>query len=211
MLLEEATLEMTAGAFSNTSEADKKLHVLFYTDALPDAVQSNASGRAIFREAEFVMIMVPGDKNSIVRRPVQERDKQRFPEKYAAFQSGREQEVVYGTPLRMVGWLTKAQIKEFEYLGCHTLEQLASMPDSTAQKFLGLQGWKQRAKDAIQASKEAAPLLALRTEVEKKDNELEVLRRQLAEQAAQLAQLQNAVMNSALNQTAPEVTRATRK
>lgn len=200
MALAEATYEMTATAYQKEKEADAALYVHFYSDVLPDAAKSADEGRAIYRETDFVMIMVPGDKYSIIKRPVQPRDLQRFQERYRAFKAGQSQEAVSGTPLHTVTWLTKAQVKELEYLNCYTLENLAGMPDSTTQKFMAIQGLKQRAKDAIQAAKDSAPMLTLRTEIEKKDAELEVLRKNQAEMAAQLAQLQNALMNQAMNQ-----------
>src|ERR1044072_5630 len=200
MALQEATYEMTSTAFQKEKEADKALYVHFYMDVIPDSKASDEEGRAIYREAEFVMIMVPGDKYSIIRRPIQPRDVQRFSERYEAFKRGQTQESASGTPLYTVTWLTKAQVKELEFLGCHTLEQLAGMPDSMTQKFMAGQGLKQRAKDAIAASKEAAPLLALRTEIEKKDAELAGLKKAQADMAAQLRTLQNAVMNQAMNQ-----------
>lgn len=210
-MLPEATFEMTATAFQKEKEADKALYVHFYSDAIPDADRSNTEGRAIYREVDFVMIMVPGDKYSIVRRPVQQKDKERFADRYMAYKSGRSQETSAGTPLHTVSWLTKSQVKELEFLGCHTLENLAGMPDSATQKFMAIHSLKQRAKDAIQSAKDAAPLLTIRSEIEKKDNELEVLRRTLAEQAAQIQQMQNVLMNNALSQQPQVEVRATRK
>lgn len=211
MALQEASFEMTGAAFAKEKEADKALYVHFYSDALPDAEASDKEGRAIYREADFVMIMVPGDKFSIIRRPCQLKDKQRFSDRYAAYRAGRAQEAASGTPLHTVSWLTKSQVKELEFLGCHTLENLAGMPDSTVQKFMAVQALKQRAKDAIQAAKEAAPLLGLRTEIEKKDAELETLRKAQQDMSIQIQQLQNAIMNSAMNQVQAGPERAARK
>lgn len=210
-MLQEASFEMTAAAYQKEREADKALYVHFYSDAIPDAVASDREGRAIYREVDFVMIMVPGDKYSIVRRPIQPRDRERFADRYAAYKAGRSQEAASGTPLHAVTWLTKSQVKELEYLGCHTLENLAGMPDSTTQKFMAIQGLKQRAKDAIQAAKDSAPMLTLRTEIEKKDSELETMRRSVSELTAQVTQLQNAIMGSALNQAQVPENRAARK
>lgn len=213
-MLQEASYDMTAVAFTHNkeAEADKALYVLFYVDAVPNTQKSDDAGRLICEQKDFVMIMVPGDKHSIIRRPVQPRDIQRFQERYRAFKAGQAQETVSGTPLHMVPWLDKAQIMELKYLGCHTLENLAGMPDSTAQKFMQLQKLKQQAKDAIQAAKDAAPLLTLRSEIDKKDQELSVLntaqaelKAQLAAQSAQIQQLQNAILNSSMAQMQPQV------
>lgn len=213
MSLQEATFEMTSTAFVKEREADKALYVHFYSDAVPDEDESNKAGRAIFRERDFVMIMVPGDKYSIVRRPIQPKDLQRFGDRYQAFKIGRAQETASGTPLHTVSWLTKSQVKELEFFGCYTLENLAGIPDSVAQKFMAVQALKQRARDAIQSAKDSAPLLTLRAEIERKDSELEILRKNQADMMAQITQLQNAVMNQATNQAAqiPEQARAARK
>lgn len=202
MALQEATYEMTGAAFQKEKEADKALYVQFYSDVVADDVASAAEGRLICKEKDFVMIMVPGDKYSIIRRPVQPRDLQRFSDRYDAYRNKRSQEYASGTPLHTVSWLTKSQVKELEFLGCHTLENLAGMPDSTAQKFMAIQGLKQRAKDAIQAAKDAAPMLTMRTEIEKKDAELTELRRLQTEQMQMIKQLQDAVMGSAIQQAA---------
>lgn len=212
MALQEATFEMTSSAFAKEKDADKALYVHFYSDALPDAEASDKEGRAIYREADFVMIMVPGDKYSIIRRPVQQKDRQRFNERYQAYKVGRAQEHASGTPLHTVSWITKSLLKELEFLGCYTLENLAGMPDSTTQKFLAMQELKQRAKDAIAEAKGAAPMLEMRREIEKKDSELDILRKTQQEMMLQIQQLQNAIMNSAMNQAPPAVeARASRK
>jgi hypothetical protein len=211
MALQEATFEMTSAAFSKEKEADKALYVHFYSDALPDADASDKEGRAIYRDADFVMIMVPGDKYSIIHRPVQQKDIQRFRERYNAFKAGQAQEHAAGTPLHTVPWMTKPLLKELEFLGCYTLENLAGMPDSTTQKFMTMQGLKQRAKDAIAEAKGAAPMLAMRTEIEKKDAELADLKKTQMEMMSQIQQLQNAIMNSAINQAPVPEARASRK
>jgi hypothetical protein len=189
-MLEEATFVMTSGAFQKEQEADKNLHVHFYTDAILDEGKSASEGRPIYRETDFVLIMVPGDKHSIIRRPVQERDRSRFQERYAAYKAGKSQEAASGTPLHTISWLTKPQILELKHFGCFTLEQLANMPDSTTQKFMAIQGLKQRAKDALQSAKDAAPLLTIRKEIEHKDQEISALKEVLQEMQAQIKQLQ---------------------
>lgn len=198
-MLQEATFEMTAVAFQKEKEADKALYVQFYRDTVDDTEETAKQGRLICREVDFVMIMVPGDKFSIIRRPVQQRDTQRFSDRYQAFRAGKTQETASGTPLKSVSWLTKSQVKELEFLGCHTLENLAGMPDSVADKFLQIKKLKQLAKDAIQAAKDSAPLVSLRNEIDKKDLELAELKKIQGELILQVQQLQNAVMSQAVN------------
>lgn len=181
MRLQEAGFDMTAGAFTKANEADKKLLVQFGMYPHEDTMASEKEGRPIFTDKLYIMIMVPGDKESIVHRPAWDKDFQRFPEQYAAFKNKQNQNVASGTPLRLATWITLAQTKELEYFNVYTLEQLASMPDSQAHKFQGIQKLKQLANDFLVAAKEAAPLTAIRAELDKKDSQLEAANRQLAE------------------------------
>lgn len=189
-MLEEASLEMTAGAFQAESDADKRLLVIFSNYPHPNKEKSAAEGRPIYDERVYVMIMVPGDKESIVHRPAWQRDYDRFPKQYAKFMAKQNQECATGTPLKMVPWLTITQVKELEYFNCYTLEQLAEMPDSNAIKFMQLQKLKQQAKDFLRAAKEAAPLTALRAEADEKASQLEAANRQIAELAKRLEALE---------------------
>lgn len=189
-MLEEASLEMTAGAFQPENDADKRLLVIFSNYPHPNKDKSATEGRPIYDERVYVMIMVPGDKESIVHRPAWQRDFDRFPKQYAKFLSKQNQECATGTPLKMVPWLTITQVKELEYFNCYTLEQLAEMPDSNAIKFMQLQKLKQQAKDFLRAAKEAAPLTALRAELDTKDSQLEAANRQIADLAKRLEALE---------------------
>lgn len=181
----EASYEMTEGAMTERNSADAKLHVQFSLYPHPNSEKSAREGRPIFEDRLYVMIMVPGDKESIVHRPAYERDIQRFPRQYAAFKS-RQGEAVIGTPLNMVPWLTGSQVKELEYFNVRTVEQLADVTDNLAAKMHGLQSLKRQAQDFLKAAKEAAPLVELRAELDKRDSQIEALQRQLAELGSKL-------------------------
>ena len=46
------------------------LYVEFYMHPVQDKAETIKAGRPIYNEKPYVMIMVPGDKASIIRRPV---------------------------------------------------------------------------------------------------------------------------------------------
>lgn len=185
-MLQEATYELTAQAFNGQpSKDDGRLRVQFSLFPHLNEEKSSKEGRPIYDEREYIMIMVPGERD-IVHRPVWNRDLERFPHQYQAFKNKQNQDAVSGTPLKVVPWLTLSQVKELEYFNCYTVEQLANMPDSTASKFMALQKYKQLAKDFLQAAKEAAPLTAMRAELEQRDNQLAAQQAQIVELAKQL-------------------------
>lgn len=189
----EASMEMMDVIHQKSAEADKALFVQFNLEPHHNQVRSAAEGRPIFEEREYIMIMVPGDKDSIVHRPATEMDKRRFEERYDKWKRKVGDQTQSGTPLKMVPWLNSSQVKEMEYFNVYTLEQLASLADNHAQKFIGINALRQRAKDAIQAAKEAAPLQAIRAEIESKDNELKAALQAIKDQAARIELLERAM------------------
>lgn len=197
MLRAEADYAMTADAMGGqTNEADKRLRVNFGYFPHINQTKSTEEGRPIYDEIVYVTIMVPGERD-VVHRPAWEKDYGRFPMQYQAFLNKRDQDAGSGTPLKMVTWLSAGQVKELEFFNCYTLEQLANLSDASAAKFMGVQSLKQRAKDFLVAAKEAAPLLTIRAEIEKKDQDLAAQARALEEQGARIKALEKALENMA--------------
>jgi hypothetical protein len=184
MQLATADYDLTAMAMDPNARMrenpDSRLRVSFFMHPEQDMDRTAKEGRPIFLEKEYIQIMVPGERDVVVR-PAWSRDYERFPQQYQAFKNKQNQDAVSGTPLAVLTFLSKAQVKELEYFNCMTVEQLASMPDSTAQKFMQINKLKQLAKDYIQAAKETAPLTSMRAEMEDKDNRISVLERQISE------------------------------
>jgi hypothetical protein len=179
----EATMEMTSGAFQSENEADRRLLVQFNMHPHLNQEKSATAGRPIYEDREYIMIIVPGDKDSIVHRPAWEKDFGRFPRQYAAFKSKNESAVV-GTPLKLVPWLSSSQIKELEYFNIKTVEHLADVGDNVGTKFHGLQGLKKQAKDFLQAAAGAAPLIEMRTQLEQRDGQIAALTEQMKKLSA---------------------------
>lgn len=174
MQLQEATLEMTSLAFDDgkEAEADRKLLVVFSQRAWHDKAESAKQGRPIYKDRDFITIMVPGDKDTVIERPARETDIQRFHRQYDAYKRKVNQQAAAGTPLRLAPFVNESQVKELEYFNCHTVEQLADLTDGNAQGFMGIQVLKQKAQAYLKAASELAPITAMKAEIEKKDAEL---------------------------------------
>lgn len=178
--------------------ADSRLAVRFYKKAVQDAAKSTEAGRPIFEEKDFVVIMVPGDKDNIVDRQVWDdasnpnSDTQRFGRQYDAWRRNQQQETT-GTPLSAWPGVTRSQVEELAYLKVYSVEQLASVSDGNLQKMgPGYLGLRLKARDFLQAAAGTAPVEKMRAELEKRDSEMETLKRALREQGEALAQLQKA-------------------
>lgn len=176
MRFEEATYDETHQAIGQTDarsrEADSRLIVQFTEESWHNKEKSAQEGRPIYEPRVYVMIMVPGDKDSVIHRPASEMDYARFPSQYQRYQNKQDQRHANGTPLRSVSFLTASQVKELEYFNVYTVEQLSNVPDVHAQKFMGIHKLKQLANDFLMAARDMAPLTALRAEMETKDAQL---------------------------------------
>lgn len=153
------------------SEADKKLLVMFYRDVVKNEQKSTDAGRPIFDEIDLVKIITPGSRDSFVGDAT-EAYQQRFPTQWARYKAGRDQSIGSGTPLEQLPWMSISQVAEFKAVGCHTVEQLVGMADSVSQRFMGHLQIKQRAQAYLDASKDAAPIMKLNAEIEKRDRQL---------------------------------------
>jgi len=160
------------------AEADRGLVVRFSMGTRLDSAKTADAGREIYREVEYVTIIIPGDRLvSPVHRPVQASDKSRFPAQYAAFKNAQSQNTqsITGTPLSAWPVITPSQRKELEYLNILTVDALAAVSDGSAQNLVGLHGLREQAKAFIAASKSTAPLAQMQKELEARDNAIAAL------------------------------------
>lgn len=170
-------------------DADRSLVVRFTLEARPDAEKSVEAGRAIYRDREYISILIPGDKTLSVFRPTIPSDKNRFPRQYAAFKNSQGESII-GTPL--IGWpqVTEAQRKELDYFNIRTVEQLANVADGFASNMMGVQALKQAAQKFIAQSKDSAIVNKLNTELAQRDTLLATMQEQMAAMADKLAALE---------------------
>lgn len=186
----EATIEQMDVIHQKQADADKSLFVQFNYEPHLNQTKSNAEGRPIYEEREYILIMVPGDKDSVVHRPMMDLDKARFADRYKRWKDKVGDGTTEGTPLKVVTWMTASQVKELEYFNCYTVEQLAGMADTHAQKFMGMMDLRQKARDFVAAAKASAPLAALREEITVKDNQLAAALKAIEEQGQRIAELE---------------------
>jgi hypothetical protein len=172
----EASMEETGLAFQTGRQAadDAKLLIQFlmYPHHLTDA--SIEAGRPMYEDREYVKIMVPGDKDNIVFRPVRPQDKQRFAQAYFAFKNNQG-EIVQGTPLESWPAITRAMVEEMKFFHIRTVEQLAGMSDTNAQNFRGAVDLRARARTFLDMSKGSAEAEKMAAELKNRDDKISVL------------------------------------
>ena len=87
---DESTLQMA----ENYAAGDEKLMVRFYLRPMKDDALSTKEGRPIFVDAEYIEIMVPGDKDNTINRPLRDEDKSRFRKLYENWSVTGKQAVI---------------------------------------------------------------------------------------------------------------------
>jgi hypothetical protein len=154
---------------------DNRLYIEFGRKPRLHPAKSREAGRAIYEEVDYISIHVPGDKSSVIERPVTEQDIQRFGDRYRKWKDGQSEAVV-GTPLTALPGMTPSKVEEYKYFKILTVEQLAEANDNLGQKFMSFQQDKQRAKAFLQVAANNAPIEAMNVELQKRDAEIENLR-----------------------------------
>jgi hypothetical protein len=188
--MEIGTLEFDHQDFIKDRAGDDKLAIRFFRKARQDSEETQKQGRPIFKEEDYIQIVVPGDRTSAIVRPVGPADKARFEKQYAHWQKTQEEEMQLGTPLEAWGIMSIAQIEEYRYFGVRTIDQMAVLRDDVCGKIMGGTSLKQKAINWLAISKEDAPLKKVQAELDKRDNQIAALEDAVKKQAELLAELQ---------------------
>lgn len=125
----------------------------FYADAVENKAKSKEAGRPIFEDRELVEVRFPGNRQTVSVFPAhaicgEQQDEdgdtrpmtyaERWPEQYRRFKA-KEQQIVAGTPLDELPFLTQAKRSELRALSIYTAEALAAL-DGNELKNLGQGG-----------------------------------------------------------------------
>jgi len=197
---------------SDTQGADARLAVQFYKKSLKQDIASDEAGRPIFKEFDFVRIMIPGDNLTEIDTYAQESHKQRFPRQWAHYQNQvSSHEDIVGTPLDQWPQVTRSQAEELRGLKFHTVESIADCSDQQLQRIGMVAGmsphnFRLKAKAYLNLATNSA-------EVAQREAELQALRQEndkiKAETDAKLAAMQEQ-MSALLAAVAKPKTRKTK-
>jgi hypothetical protein len=162
---------------SDIQGADARLAVQFYKKSMKQEDASNEAGRPIFKEFDFVRIMIPGDNLTEIDTYAQDSHKQRFPRQWAHYQNqvAGHQDIV-GTPLDQWPQVTRSQAEELRGLKFHTVESIADCSDQQLQRIgmvagmsphnfrLKAKAFLNLANDSAEVAQREAELQALKEE-----------------------------------------------
>lgn len=156
-----------------TRQIKAKPNVKFFFAYNENEEKSLAAGRPIYDEIESISLQWPGQDETV--RKVEPHDIREYPEKYRAFREGNEP-VTEGTALAAWPPMNANALRELQYLGFKTVEQLAAATDDVKKKLGPLSRYCKTAKDWVQAlnsdQSEIVKLKALLEEAERKQSAL---------------------------------------
>lgn len=182
MELAEPTIKKNGNQLSVTYGDDNSNYVEFEQVAVENAAKSKVAGCPQYDNKDFIRIMFPGDKTKIINRLAREDDKMKYPRQWAAYQA-QETQVASGLPIDKWAPLTKAEAMNMKAMMIHTVEALASIPD-TALTWFGARKYRDMAVAHLAQAKDGSAVLALKSENENLKTDLEDLKRQVKELAA---------------------------
>ena len=185
---------------SDTQDSDSRLAVKFYKRAVKQEYESNEAGRPIYKDFDFVRIMVAGDNLTEIDTYAQESHKQRFPRQWLQYQASQDSSSeIHGTPVEQWPLISQSQAQELRAIKFLTVESIANASDLQLQRIGMIAGmsphaFRDKAKtflnlaeESAEASKRAEEINQLKQELALKEQETAKIK---AETDAKLAQMQ---------------------
>jgi hypothetical protein len=157
----------------------------FKIQPVQNTFRTQQEGRAIYDEKEFVEIIVPGERGSLVFEEVTDEHRARWPRQYDAFKRGLEPPTD-GTPIEQWPPISQAKALELRSVNVRTVENLADVDDARLRN-LGPGGFELRKQAQVwldAAKNGAAPIARLVAENQRLRDDKADLERQLAEKTA---------------------------
>ena len=152
-------------------------NVKFFNAYNENKQKSLEAGRAVFDEVPSISIQWPGGDETV--RRIEPQDIQDYPQQYAAFTSGNVA-VETGTPLSEWPPMNGSAMRELQYLGFKTVEQLAEANDDVKRRLGPLNQFVQKAKDWLDAANSSQfEVTALKQQLEREQRRTAKLEEQV--------------------------------
>lgn len=164
--------------------------VMFYKRSCFNQVASTQAGRRIYEDKNYIKIQQPGDKTTVIDRPVQHSDAQRWPHQWEQF-SKDETQTPIGTPIGLLFPRHPSIEDNLRAIGIMTVEQLANLND-TGIAAIGMGGldYVNFAKQYLDQANRGVPFHKFQSEMEQKDRQIESLTNQVNTLVGQMTGMQ---------------------
>ncbi len=159
-----------------------KMLVIFHTQQVKQNFLSAKEKRPIYAEKIFIKKIVPGDARLVIDRPMRETDIEEFPVEWARWEQ-KKTNLIQGTPIEAWPILSDTQRAEFRALNIFTIDQFANLADEAANRIMGFNELRTKARAFIMAAKDSEKFDQVRAEMSEK----------LAAQDREMAELREAL------------------
>jgi len=143
-------------------ESDEKnpkagLWVEFYPGKRYNEFRSKESGKPEFDLIPFIKKCNPGDPTNVIERPMNDSDRDEWPQQWAAYERRTSYRPETGTPVEDWPRLDVATVAKLKALEFHTVEQIAEASDQQCQR-IGMGCFELRTKAAayVAAAKDSS-------------------------------------------------------
>ena len=166
--------------------------VRFYRHWLQNNHESEAAGRPVGEEFDYVEIIGLGQSKTVVKRKATVKDQIEYSREWDLYQRGMEQ-VAKGTPLREWPVMTQAEILRLNSYGVHTIETVTALSDAGLQTIgPGARQLQLRAKAFLEEDAPKAATANLRVANAEQRTEIEALQAKVSQLEAENAELREA-------------------
>jgi hypothetical protein len=166
--------------------SDDRMFVQFFKGTRQNGFKSQNAGTPVFEPVDMVRIRQPGERDENVRE-VRDEDKQRWPQKWAAYVAGNEVGAE-GTPLALLFPTEPEVVETLKYHRIITVQQLAALSDTGIQNVgLGARDMQAKARRFLEAADGAAKHQLIEAEIRKRDEQIAAMQDQIAHLTEALA------------------------
>lgn len=164
---------------------------VFYIDAVEDPIASAAEGRPIYRDQEFVKILIAGDGKTEIIHKATDKLKQKYREQYERWKA-TSQQTTTGTPLEQWPGASVSFIKTCKSMNVYSVEALASLGDGHLTNLgMGSRDMQARAKAWLAVAKDGAETERLAAENNRMQDQITALQSQIKDMGARFSELQS--------------------
>jgi hypothetical protein len=133
------------------------------------------AGHDVYDEREYVRVVVPGDKASLLLQPSTDAYRRRFPKAYQAFKTRESGGGRSGMPIEQWAVVSRSVAMTLRAAHVHTVEDLCEVSDSHIDRLsvagarelqAKARAWLAQAKDGAEAARKAAENEGLQKQIQ---------------------------------------------
>jgi hypothetical protein len=176
---------------NRAAPGDRRTFPTFFTEAVELPDESAAQGRPIYREIEYVKILIAGDSKTEVVRKVNDQMRREYRAEYEYWKR-TQQQAVTGTPLEQWPGASVSFIKTCKHVNVFSVEALAELGDSHLSNLgMDARNMQARAKAWLASAKDNAEAERLASQNNALQGQIALLQEQIKDMGARFSEIQN--------------------